>query len=1076
MGVWDRMTRWADRQSGTTPAQPAARFAAPQPPGARTYTDKTGKTQESWQRPIGFTVDIAPEIQEAWLGNAPVAKVSRDMALGVPAVKRVRDLICATIGTLDLVEMTDPGNRPQRSELLRQPETARAPSITMTDLAEDLLFEQVAWWRITEYGGGPNGDWPEKIKRLAPGQVQERENGEVWGFIEESKHWRKLDDREVVRFDSPCPGLLKYAAGTIRNAVAIDAAITRNVKSPVPLGFLSPRESPDGSDPEDPPNIQKVVDDWYDAIQRGAWPYLNGALVPNRIQWTPEEMGLNTAQDAIVLQIARFGGVDPEELGVSTTSRTYATSETRRLDLIDFTLKAYIKAIEGRLSMDDVTQPGRKVRFRYEGFLRSDTKTRMETYKVGREVGVYDDKRIADIEEIPSAVAPKPPAPAVPAQPSTQEVQSMRTPIRAVGFSAPVVEGARFDVSTTSCPEAGAMFKVERERRKITGLAIPWNKVAYSRGMRWSFQPGSLHWSDDSRVKLDMDHQTGTEFGKGESFQSTDVGLIAKFGVARGGRGDEGLSLAEDGVYDGLSIWATFDGDGDGYTYDPDSDTAIVYRATLRKVALTAVPAFDDARVTSVAASAHQRGSTNMPCSACGGNHAPGVACTPAQGGGVATAVAPPTTGQQPPPQVVLHNGIPYQIQAQNAAANFDPVAFAEGLTQGITAGMTEALKPLIENLPQPGGRPTVPAGRASVTRESPVYTMNGQGHSFVRDAWKARTESDHEARPRVLKFQEQTADLARQAMEIDPVFAINTGNASAVIPPGFRPDLYVTQLVKGRPMVQGISRGTISDATPFNIPAYRSSSNETATHVEGVNPTQGTMTLGTVTVSPGAVSGLFKITREMADSANPAIDAIATKAMAESYAQNTEGQVYSKLNGANGVGGTITAGFVPSGAQVYAVTAGSGGNPATAGDELLAQVRQSTAMYPFRRFAPIDFGFISAEATMAFAGAADTTGRPLLPFEAPQNVVGTSSPRTGGYRVDGQVYVPAWSMTGNAAGDADVIAGAESDVWCWESPTLKFRFEERDGPANIDLALFGYFAVEILRPIGLMGVRLTVT
>jgi hypothetical protein len=353
---------------------------------------------------------------------------------------------------------------------------------------------------------------------------------------------------------------------------------------------------------------------------------------------------------------------------------------------------------------------------------------------------------------------------------------------------------------------------------------------------------------------------------------------------------------------------------------------------------------------------------------------------------------------------------------------------------------------------------------------------MNGQGHSFVRDAWKARTESDHEARARVLKFQEQTAEFARSSMETDPVFAINTGNASAVIPPGYRPDLFVSQLLKGRPMVQGISRGTISDATPFNIPAYRSSSGETATHVEGTNPSQGSMVLGVVTVSPGAVSGLFKITREMADSANPAIDAIATKAMAESYSQNTEAQVYSKLNGANGVGGTITAGFVPSGAQVYAVTGGAGGIPASAGDELLAQMRQSTAMYPFRRFAPIDFGYISAEATQAAAGAVDTTGRPLLPYEAPQNVVGTSDPRNGGYRVDGQIYVPAWSMTGNAAGDADVIAGAESDVWCWESPTLMFRFEERDGPANIDLALFGYFAVEILRPIGLMGIRLTVT
>jgi hypothetical protein len=38
------------------------------------------------------------------------------------------------------------------------------------------------------------------------------------------------------------------------------------------------------------------------------------------------------------------------------------------------------------------------------------------------------------------------------------------------------------------------------------------------------------------------------------------------------------------------------------------------------------------------------------------------------------------------------------------------------------------------------------------------------------------------------------------------------------------------------------------------------------------------------------------------------------------------------------------------------------------------------------------------------------------------------------------------------------------------------FRFEERSGPAFVELALFGYFAVRILRPVGLSGIRLTVS
>jgi len=366
-----------------------------------------------------------------------------------------------------------------------------------------------------------------------------------------------------------------------------------------------------------------------------------------------------------------------------------------------------------------------------------------------------------------------------------------------------------------------------------------------------------------------------------------------------------------------------------------------------------------------------------------------------------------------------------------------------------------------------------IPAGHAAVvTREAPVYLMNGHGPSLVRDSWKARTEHDHEAGGRLRRFAEQTRDQAQEAMR--PEFAITTGTASQVIPPGYRPDLYVTQLLKGRPLTSGVSRGTISDATPFNIPSFVSASGAAAAHVENTNPTPGSLTLGTVTVAPGAVSGVFELSREIVDSANPAVDAIAMTAMHESYAQQTEASVYSQLNGTTGVGGTVTTGFVPSGAQVASPNATGAG--AAAGAPLIAAIRAALALYPFRRFAPPDQMFVSQEGTSALAAATDTTGHPLLPSVGAQNVVGVGNAVNNGWYVDGLTAVPAWSMTGNASTDADVIILNSADVWAWESPLLMFRFEERGGPARIDLALFGYFATRILRPVGLAAVRLTVT
>ena len=64
--------------------------------------------------------------------------------------------------------------------------------------------------------------------------------------------------------------------------------------------------------------------------------------------------------------------------------------------------------------------------------------------------------------------------------------------------------------------------------------------------------------------------------------------------------------------------------------------------------------------------------------------------------------------------------------------------------------------------------------------------------------------------------------------------------------------------------------------------------------------------------------------------------------------------------------------------------------------------------------------------------------------------------------------------MTGVAAGDSQILLINRSDLWVWESPLLTFRFEEKQGPANIELNIFGYFATHLLRPVGLSGIRIT--
>jgi phage portal protein BeeE len=101
------------------------------------------------------------------------------------------------------------------------------------------------------------------------------------------------------------------------------------------------------------------------------------------------------------LEIARAAGVDPEDLGVSTTSRTYQNAEQRRLDLLDFTLAHYMSAVEQRLSMRDVLPRGYEAKVNLDGFLRSDTKTRFEAHELALKNGFETVGEVRELEDRP---------------------------------------------------------------------------------------------------------------------------------------------------------------------------------------------------------------------------------------------------------------------------------------------------------------------------------------------------------------------------------------------------------------------------------------------------------------------------------------------------------------------------------------------------------------------------------------------------------------------------------------------------------------------------------------------------
>lgn len=575
-------------------------------------------------------------------------------------------------------------------------------------------------------------------------------------------------------------------------------------------------------------------------------------------------------------------------------------------------------------------------------------------------------------------------------------------------------------------------FRVNQEKRTISGLLVPWDvPTTDSKGVaKWTFSKDSLYAKEIGRVKLNLYHDRTQPIGRAVRLQSTQAGLDGTFVIARGEQGDRALSLAEDGVLDGFSIEPHF-AESDGWIPDPaDRGVRRVTRARLASVALVPVPAFDDARVTVVTMSEEE-----------------GI------------EMAEKNAIESPKGEENTEEDVEFSIKDAVGQMTETHVELTKQLGESIGKSVAGAFETLFEGIDNKRG--SVKAARFIQVTDPPIYRFTGSGNSLLRDVWYATKEHDPEAAERYRRFQQQQHNTAKVAAErlnfanpqntplFDsggrPLFAdVDTTTAADVIPPGYRPDLFVPILAQGRPLADLASRGTLSDATPFVVPQFGTISVAlVADHVEGSPPTEGTLTITAATVSPVAVSGKLPITREIIDSSSPGVDGIVLAALREDYARKTEAKVYTELNTNNTAGDTYAAATI------------------------VQDIRDEMDEYSFTRFASPTGGAVSQAASAAISADVDGSGRPFIPAVGAQNAYGTADATAGAWPIDGVGFRKAWAMTGTS-GNAEVLIVNRADFYVWESPTLTFRFEEKQGPEIIEMALFGYFATKVLRVLGI--------
>lgn len=1034
------------------------------------------------------TFDLAPQPVDRLLASmrANGGPLGRHDALAVAAVLRGRNELCA-IATLPL--RLYKGLSPVDHPLFRQFDVDVPNVVHMSMTIEDLIFEGKAWWQIT---GTDFTGYPVAARRIDPGRVSmtrpdgpPREGDERWMWIRQlapKTGWDMVAAVTMKRFDSPNPAVLKTCAREIRIAGMLDRLIELYANNPTLRDLFT--DNPDsGVDAMNKDDVEAFLAEWSAMRQSSPVGYVPPALKRADMSIpSPKDLTLVELRDAVNLAIANGLGVDPEDLGVSTTSRTYFNGVDRRQEKINRTYAPYMRAITDRLAMGDITMRGYTPQFDLIDYLKSDPATQAGYWSQLQTMGVVDAMWIGEQAGVDPAVTARTQRAAAatpPPVPAAIGNNAGRPPIR-LGDITPARRfdgGPAYTFDSRDFAAATPAPTADAAARTITGLAVPYGAVANKYGIKITFDPGSLEYGDPATMPHLQDH--GALAGVHRSISDTAAGPMVSLSVGSGPEGsparlarDQLLFDAADGLYSGLSIGVDYSLDPeDGDVYIDDDGVYHVQRATWRETSSTYLPAFNDARVTRVAASL-TGGQTVDQCPHCGHRHAPGIACQtfiaqlrtqptqPTPGGPPTPAPTPgqPAPAPNPQPNTGAFNGQQTWFPTPEQWA-----AFAGGMQQntGVAWPGQPAPAPAGPVLVNPHGAPIAQVNEPLPYRYDRFGNLRAAQHDFSGDIAIAYNpnyqgpESREGADGRIKAWLEYAfggndgdgrRNLGRLDLpgDTDQQFAITPSNVVNLNYPQNRPDMYVDQLDYLYPMYQAFNKGTLDTVTPFVLPKFSASSGMVADHVTGTEPTPGAFTATAQTVTPTPLSGKVEITREVFDQGgNPQASGLIWRQMVRGWYE--------------GIEAAIQAFFVANAASIPDIALGVAVTDAAMDQSLAAAISALQFIRGGDRFSRV---FTQIDLYQKLIKAVDSTGRPLYPTFGAMNASGTASPDQNYLNVRGKTFVPEWATaaTGTVAASSWMMDPDVVGVWLSTPQRLDLQWRV----AWVDLGIWGYKALAV--------------
>lgn len=351
----------------------------------------------------------------ASVSSWPIFGTSRQAALSIPAVAMCRDLIVGAAVQMQVFRARG-GERLDPGPLLRQPDPDTTWAATLGGTIEDLIYEGRAYWLVLARDGvaterNPDG-LPVRARWIPIADVTPKLSPDVGSYSRlEGYEINGIDGvvqpENVIRFDSPLPGVLFKGAQAIANALNLEDAAARMSSIDIPAGTLT-NEGAELSETE----AEELVAAFELARRNHTVAFLQG-ITFERQQLTAEDLELVAARAHAATEMARLHNMPVAAIASSPSGNgspiLYANLGAELALIVSQAVAPHLTTIEQTLSLPSVTPNGQTVAFDVAAFLRSDPAA-LQEYVLGlvkeSVVSIEEGRRMLGIGAAPANLQP----------------------------------------------------------------------------------------------------------------------------------------------------------------------------------------------------------------------------------------------------------------------------------------------------------------------------------------------------------------------------------------------------------------------------------------------------------------------------------------------------------------------------------------------------------------------------------------------------------------------------------------------------------------------------------------------